>query len=410
MDTVSPGKGDRAGPETGRRRMKVISDTDSLADFCRRAREFPYVTVDTEFLRERTYWPQLCLVQIAHPGGEDDGSAVLVDPLSNGLALEPLFELMRAPDVTKVFHAARQDLEIFWNLGGLIPDPLFDTQVAAMVCGYGDQAGYETLVRKICKVTLDKSSRFTDWAQRPLSDKQLDYALGDVTHLRQIYETLAEELARTGRKPWLAEEMAVLTSPDTYRNEPAEAWKRLKTRSSSPKFLSVVQALAEWRERRAQERDVPRGRLLKDDALLEVASNRPTTLEELGRSRLLQREGRKGEVAEEILAAVRRGIETADEGPAPREAPKPAAGAASGALTDLLKVLLKARAEELGVATKLIASAEDLTRIAAEDAPDVPAMSGWRRRAFGELALQLKRGEIALSARGSSIEIVEFED
>ena len=391
--------------------MQVITDTDALAAYCRRCLDHPYVTVDTEFLRERTYWPQLCLVQIAHPGGEGDGSAVLVDPLAEGLDLDPLFELMRARRTAKVFHAARQDLEIFWNLGGLIPEPLFDTQVAAMVCGYGDQAGYETLVRKICKQTLDKSSRFTDWAQRPLSDKQLDYALGDVTHLRRIYEVLAGELARTGRTPWLAEEMAVLTSPDTYRNEPTEAWKRLKTRSSSPKFLAVVQALAEWRERRAQDRDVPRGRLLKDDALLEVASNRPLTVEELNRARLLQREGRKGEVAEEILAAVRRGIEAAETAPALRAPePKSVSGQATGALTDLLKVLLKARAEALGVAPKLIASTDDLTRIAAEDAPDVPALTGWRRRAFGELALQLKRGEIAISARGSEIEIVEFDD
>jgi ribonuclease D len=388
--------------------MNLITDTAALADFCARCAEHAYVTVDTEFLRERTYWPQLCLVQLSHPG-EGPEAAAIVDPIAGALDLAPLFELMRNPGVVKVFHAARQDLEIFWNLGGLIPSPLFDTQVAAMVCGYGDQVGYETLVRRICKQNLDKSSRFTDWAHRPLTDKQLEYAVADVTHLRRIYEALSRQLQRTGRGGWVAEEMATLTSPDTYRNEPEEAWKRLKTRSSSPRFLAVAKALAEWRERRAQERDVPRSRLMKDDALLEVASARPATVEELSRSRLLQREARKGETAQEILAAVAKGLETPEE-----ELPRKDAAAApkkgSEALIDLLKVLLKSRAEDLGVAPKLLASAEDLNRIAAEDEPDVPALSGWRREAFGDLALQLKRGEIALSAEGGDIEIVEFED
>ncbi|MEM1315245.1 MAG: ribonuclease D, partial [Pseudomonadota bacterium] len=378
--------------------MLLITDTEALAEFCARCAEHPYVTVDTEFLRERTYWPQLCLVQMAHPGGEDDGSAALIDPLAEGMDLAPLFALMKAPDVTKVFHAARQDLEIFWHLGGLVPAPLVDTQVGAMVCGYGDQAGYETLVRKICKLGLDKSSRFTDWTQRPLSDKQLAYALADVTHLRAIHEALEAELVRTGRKAWVGEEMAVLSDPETYRSDPKEAWRRLKTRSTSPKFLAVARALAEWRERRAQEKDVPRNRLMKDDALLEVASNRPETLEELGRSRLLLREARKGDAAKEILEAVKAGL-AAPETEAPAAAgPVRGAKPASGALTDLLKVLLKSRAEDLRVAPKLLASSDDLARIASEDDPDVPAMTGWRREAFGELALQLKRGEIALSA------------
>jgi len=391
--------------------MHVITETEALAEFCAACADHPYVTVDTEFLRERTYWPQLCLVQMAYPGGDDDGSAALIDPMAEGIDLAPLFALMRDRSVVKVFHAARQDLEIFWHLGELIPEPLVDTQVGAMVCGYGDQAGYETLVRKICKLGLDKSSRFTDWTQRPLSDKQLAYALADVTHLRKIHEVLDAELERTGRKAWVAEEMAVLTDPDTYRNDPKEAWRRLKTRSSSPKFLAVARALAEWRERRAQDKDVPRNRLMKDDALLEVASNRPTSLEELGRSRLLQREGRKGDAAREILEAVQAGLE-APEAPAPEPsgAPSRAAKAASPALTDLLKVLLKSRAEDLRVAPKLLASSDDLVRIASEERPDVPAMSGWRRAAFGDLAMQLKRGEIALSAGAEGIEIVEFED
>jgi ribonuclease D len=390
--------------------MRIITDTDDLARFCRTCADHPYVTVDTEFLRERTYWPQLCLVQMAHPGEDDDEeSAALIDPLSNGLSLEPLFELMRDQRVIKVFHAARQDLEIFYNLGDLIPAPLFDTQVAAMVCGYGDQVGYETLVRKICRETLDKSSRFTDWTQRPLSEQQLRYALADVTFLRVIYDKLSADLGRTGRRPWVAEEMAVLTSRDTYRNDPEEAWRRLKTRSTSPKFLAVVRALAAWRERKAQERNVPRSRLLKDEALLEIASNRPQTMEELSRSRLLLREARKGEIANGILAAVAEGMATPPEDmPRPPESRSSRGG--GGALSDLLKVLLKARAEEMGIAAKLLASADDLNRIAAEDAPDVPALSGWRREAFGELALQLKRGEIALSAGSRGIEIVEFED
>lgn len=388
--------------------MNVIKDTASLAEFCARCAEHPYVTVDTEFLRERTYWPQLCLAQIAYPG-EGEESAAIIDPIGTDLDLAPLFELMRNQNVVKVFHAARQDLEIFWKLGDLIPTPLFDTQVAAMVCGYGDQVGYETLVRKICREGLDKSSRFTDWGHRPLSAKQLDYAIADVTHLRKIYEVLSEELTRTGRRPWVAEEMAVLTDPATYRNEPAEAWKRLKTRSSSPRFLAVAKALAEWRERKAQERDVPRSRLLKDDALLEVASARPTTMEELQRSRLLQREGRKGDVANEILAAVQRGLEMPEEELPGRETAKPARKG-SEALIDLLKVLLKSRAEDLGVAPKLLASSDDLNALAAEEHPDVPALAGWRRAAFGDLALQLKRGEIALSSNGGIIEIVEFED
>lgn len=388
--------------------MLVITDTQTLAAFCARCAEHPYVTVDTEFLRERTYWPQLCLAQVAYPGDDDCGA--LIDPIAGpDMDLTPLFDLMKNTSVVKVFHAARQDLEIFWKLGDLIPTPLFDTQVAAMVCGYGDQVGYETLVRKICKEGLDKSSRFTDWARRPLSEKQLDYALADVTFLRQIYEVLDARLSRTGRTAWVAEEMAVLTNPDTYRNEPTEAWKRLKTRSSSPRFLAVAAALAEWRERRAQEKDVPRSRLLKDDALLEVASARPANVDELSRLRLLQREGRKGDVASEILEAVRKGMETPEDEAPPKEAPRPTRKA-SEALVDLLKVLLKSRAEDLGVAPKLLASSDELTAIAAEDDPKVPALSGWRRAAFGELALQLKRGEIALSAHGAGVEIIEFDD
>ena len=392
--------------------MNIITDTEALAAFCEECAKHPYVTVDTEFLRERTYWPQLCLVQLAHPVGGDlsseDGAAI-VDPLAEGIDLTPLMDLMQAPNTVKVFHAARQDIEIFWKLSGEIPAPFFDTQVAAMVCGYGDQVGYETLVRKIAQKKLDKSSRFTDWARRPLTDKQLAYALADVTHLRRIYETLDKRLTKTGRGPWVAEEMGALTSHDTYRNDPEEAWRRVKTRSSDGRFLAVVKALAKWREARAQEKDIPRSRLMKDDALLEIASNRPRDMEELGRSRLLLREARKGDAAEGILAAVAEGEPAPEVTPDKRDGGGPARPGAA-ALTDLLKVLLKARADEIGVAQKLLASSDDLSRIANEDAPEVPAMKGWRRAAFGELAMQLKTGQIALSANSKGIEIVEFEE
>jgi ribonuclease D len=296
-------------------------------------------------------------------------------------------------------------VEIFHNLGGVIPAPMFDSQVAAMVCGYGDQVAYETLVRKIARQSIDKSSRFTDWSRRPLSEKQIRYALDDVIHLRAVYEKLDGQLRKTGRVDWVAEEMAVLTSAETYRNDPETAWRRLKSRSTNARFLAAVQALAAWREREAQARDVPRNRILKDDALLEVASTRPRTQEELGASRLLQREGRKPETAEAILAALR----AAEAAPPPEGAiveqrPEPPPGA--GALVELLKVLLRARSDETGVAQRLIASTAELEALAAETEPDVPALHGWRRAVFGEDALRLKRGEIALTASPRGVRTV----
>ena len=283
--------------------MTPITETDALARFCSEAAEFPYITVDTEFLRERTYYAQLCLVQIARPGKGDEG-AVLVDTLSDRLSLDPLYEIFRNREVTKVFHAARQDLEIFATEAGVLPEPFFDTQVAAMVCGYGDQAGYETLVRQIARAQVDKSSRFTDWSRRPLTAAQMAYALADVTHLRRIYEVLSKRLEETGRAAWVEEELAVLTDPATYRSDPEEAWTRIKTRSTAPRFVAALRELARFREALAQSRNVPRGRILKDDALLEVAANRPKSLEDLGKSSLLLREARRGEVADGILAAV----------------------------------------------------------------------------------------------------------
>ena len=383
--------------------MQTITTTDALAEFCARAHEAPYVTLDTEFIRERTYYAKLCLVQMALPGpdGPKDGPAVLVDPLAPGLALDPLYELLRDENTVKVFHAARQDLEIFHHDGGVLPRPLFDTQVAAMVCGFGDQVGYETLVRKLARASMDKSSRFTDWSRRPLSDAQKTYALADVTHLRVIYEALARKLDETGRAPWVAEELAVLTDPATYVTDPAEAWQRIRTRSGSGRYLAVVRELARFREEYARSRDLPRNRVIKDDALVEVASLKPASLDDLGRARLLLREARRGEVAEGLVAAVRRGLAVPDDALPAAEDGRGQQQQVNPALADLLRVLLKARSEDSGVAARLIASSSDLDAIAAGER-DVPALRGWRSEVFGRDALRLCAGELALGAKGQS--------
>lgn len=384
--------------------MKTITTTADLAEFCAQAAKHPYVTVDTEFLRERTYYSKLCLVQLAMPGS-DDSNAVLLDPLADGISLEPLYDLFRDTSVVKVFHAARQDLEIFFVDAQVFPEPLFDTQVAAMVCGFGEQVGYETLVRKICHEGVDKSSRFTDWSRRPLSDAQKKYALADVTHLRQIYEFLAEKLEESGRARWVKEELTILTSPDTYITAPQDAWKRVKTRTNSPKFLGIVRELAAFREDYAQKRNIPRNRVYKDDALVELASLKPTNAEELGRARLLLREARKGEIAEGILAGIAKGMKTRAE-----DLPKPDRSReklqVNPALADLLRVLLKAKTEQAGVAAKLIAPASDLDAIAA-GMRDVPALKGWRLEVFGTDALRLCDGKIALTAKGNDVQVVE---
>ncbi|MCW3784267.1 ribonuclease D [Defluviimonas salinarum] len=383
--------------------MHTITTTEDLARFCDVAKAQPYVTVDTEFLRERTYYSKLCLIQLALPG--EKGEPVLVDPLSNGLSLEPLYDLFRHEGTVKVFHAARQDLEIFFVDAKVFPVPLFDTQIAAMVCGFGDQVGYETLVRKIAKQNLDKTSRFTDWSRRPLSEAQKTYALADVTHLRVIYEFLARELKRTGRESWVVEEEAVLLDPETYITRPEEAWQRVKTRTTSGRFLAIVRELARFREDYAQTRNVPRSRVFKDDALLELASTKPATQEELGRSRLLLREGRRPDIAEGILAAVQAGLAAK-----PEDCPKPDTSReqlqVDSALADLLRVLLKAKSEYTGVAQKLIASTGDLDLLAAGDR-SVPALKGWRGEVFGADALRLCKGEIALSARGGAVRVVQ---
>ncbi len=386
--------------------MKTITTTAALAEFCDACADHPYVTVDTEFLRERTYYSKLCLVQMAYPG-QGDENAVIIDPLAEGIDLSPMYDLFRNENVVKVFHAARQDLEIFAVEAGVIPTPFFDTQIAAMVCGFGEQVGYETLVRQIVRESVDKSSRFTDWSRRPLSEKQKAYALADVTHLRVIYEYLAKELEKTGRTLWLQEELAVLTNPDTYRMEPENAWKRLKTRSNSRKFLSVAKELAHFREETAQSRNIPRNRVYKDDALMELASTRPHSLDDLNKSRLLLREARKGAIAEGILSAVKRG-----EGRDPEDMPKvpPAKQRKNGteSLSDLLRVLLKAKAAQYGVAQKLIASSADLDAFANGDDDQVKALHGWRLEVFGNDALRLRNGEIALSATPQGVKIIEL--
>jgi ribonuclease D len=387
-----------------RRVTPPITDSDTLARFCAEAAAHPYITVDTEFLRERTYYAQLCLVQVARPGKGDEG-AVLIDTLSDRLSLDPLYELFRNRRVLKVFHAARQDLEIFQTTAGVLPEPFFDTQVAAMVCGYGDQVGYETLVRQIARASIDKSSRFTDWSRRPLSGAQMAYALADVTHLRRIYEALAKQIADSGRASWVQEELAVLTDPATYRTEPEDAWMRVKTRSHAPKFVAALRELARMREAMAQSRNVPRARILKDEALLELAANRPHTPDELGKSRLLLREARRGELADAILAA----IAAADAVPAselPHVAEPPPRKPGSEALADLLRVLLKARADAEAVAQRLIASSADLDAIAGGETADIPALHGWRWEVFGRDALRLTRGEIALACDKGAVKVI----
>ena len=386
--------------------MITITTTETLAEYCTQARQHDYVTIDTEFLRERTYYSKLCLIQLAMPG-TDASNAVLVDPLVEGLSLEPLYELFRDTSVVKVFHAARQDLEIFFVDAQVFPEPLFDTQVAAMVCGFGEQVGYETLVKKIAREQVDKSSRFTDWSRRPLTDAQKIYAIGDVTHLRQVYEFLAKKLEENNRSHWVQEELGILTNPDTYIIKPIDAWKRVKTRTSTAKFMAVVQMLAAFREEYAQSRNVPRNRVYKDDALVELASNKPKTMEDLSRSRLLLREARRGDIADGILAAVVKGVGM----PADR-VPKPVGGReklqVNPALADLLRVLLKAKTESAGVAAKLIASAADLDAMAG-GMRNVAAVSGWRAEVFGEDALRLGEGKIALAAVGNDVKVVPLD-
>ena len=380
--------------------MNIIKTTSELSKFCAHASKFDYLTVDTEFLRERTYYPKLCLIQLAIPS-DQEANAVLVDPLDNKLDLSPLYELFLNSNVVKVFHAARQDLEIFFHDKSIIPNPLFDTQLAAMVCGFGEQVGYETLVRSICKVNLDKSSRFTDWSLRPLTGSQKDYALADVTHLRQIYEYLKSELKKNKREAWVQEELNILKNPETYITRPNEAWKRIKIRSNSGKFLGIVSKLAEFREKYAQQNDIPRNRVFKDDALMEIASLKPKSFDELSRSRLLLRDARKGKIASGILDSVKAAqVSNFDEVSKEVKLAKNLNG--NSALSEMLRVLLKAKAEELGVAAKLIAVSADLDSLASGERT-VPALLGWRHKVFGKDALDLCDGKVGLFLDGKNI-------
>ena len=380
--------------------MDIIKTTSELSKFCTFACKFDYITVDTEFLRERTYYPKLCLIQLAIPS-DHKNSAVLIDPLVGNLDLSPLYELFLNTKIVKVFHAARQDLEIFFHDRNIIPKPLFDTQLAAMVCGFGEQVGYETLVRSICKVNLDKSSRFTDWSLRPLSANQQSYALADVTHLRDIYEYLTDKLNTNERGSWVQEELNILENPETYITRPNEAWKRIKTRSNSSKFLGIVASLAEFREYYAQQADIPKSRVFKDDALIELASLKPKSLDELGRSRLLLRDARKGRIASGILEAIKTAGELKDEQlNNVNRGQKPING--NSALADMLRVLLKAKSEELGVASKLIANSSDLDSLASGDRT-VPALSGMRHKIFGIEAIELCDCKVGLILEGKNI-------
>jgi ribonuclease D len=379
--------------------MTLITDNEALAAFCARMRDERFVAIDTEFMRDRTYYPKLCLVQVA-----GEGEAVAIDPLAPGLTLGPLLDLLADEAVLKVMHAARQDLEIFFHLGRL-PRPFFDTQVAAMVCGFGEEVAYDTLVGKLAGAQLDKSSRFTDWARRPLSPAQIHYALGDVTHLRVIYRKLAERIEGAERTTWVAEELEELLDPGLYRQPPEDAWRRLKLRSRDARFVAIVQALASWREREAQRRDLPRARIIRDDLLLEVAANRPQSVDEL---RALERVNLDRDSAAGVVAAIRSAMALPkDELPAlpgPVMLPR-----GIGPTVDLLRVLLKYRSEESDVAQRLLASTADLEAIAVDDAADVPALHGWRRTIFGEDALALKAGRLALAVRDRKPVVIRLD-
>jgi len=381
--------------------MNIITTTGALTELCDRLGAGDYITIDTEFMRETTFWPKLCLVQIA---GSDE--AAIIDTLAEGVDLAPLGGLLADPSVVKVFHAARQDIEIFYHLFGRVPAPLFDSQVAAMVCGFGDSVGYETLVARVAKAKVDKSSRFTDWSRRPLSERQLTYALADVTHLRVIYDKLNRRLAQSGRAHWLEEEFAILTDPATYDLSPDEAWRRLKLRNSKPRFVAVVKALAAWREREAQRRDVPRNRVIRDEVLLQIASHPPADAAELAKVRGLNRSIAEGRQGAAILAAIVAGL-AMPEDQIPSLAKPPPGRAGTGPVVELLKVLIKYKAEEHGVAQKLIATVADLERIAADDEEaDVVALKGWRREVFGADAVDLKRGRLALAVAGNKITLI----
>ena len=381
--------------------MTPITTTAALAAFCDQIRGQTFVAVDTEFMRETTYWPKLCLIQAATLSAE-----AVIDPLAPEIDLSSFLAVMADPTIEKVFHAARQDVEIFNNLGA-IPTPLFDTQIAAMAAGFGEQIAYDALVRQMLKIDLDKSSRFTDWARRPLSEAQLTYALADVTHLARVYPLLRRRLEEAGRLAWVSEEMRAMTDPALYDTEPENAWKRLRPRRHTSKYLSVFRGVAAWRERAAQTRDQPRGRILKDEAIDELATQAPQDAEALDHLRSVPKGFSGSRFGPELIAAIREAIKNADSYAPQIVRGDSSSSPAAGAVVELLKVLLKARSEDADVASKHIATVADLEKIANDDNADTPALQGWRREAFGEDALRLKRGELALVLDGARVRVVE---
>lgn len=382
--------------------MTPITTNDALAAFCDRLKGAPFIAVDTEFMRETTYWPKLCLIQAAGPEAD-----AVIDPLAEGLSLDPFLELMADKKVLKVFHAARQDLEIFLKLGGALPAPLFDSQIAAMACGYGDTIAYDALVQQVLKRRLDKSSRFTDWSRRPLSDAQMSYALADVTHLRDLYPKLRDKLERENRSDWLDEEHANLLDPDIYDTTPENAWERLKLRKTTADYVLALQTAAAWRERQAQARDVPRGRIVKDDALYEIAEHRPKSAADFDRMRAVPRGFGNSRSAGELIAELNRAFADTNRVATKIDRPPPLPSGI-GPTVELLKVLLRYEAEAHQVAPRLIASVADIEAIAAKDDADVPALKGWRRKVFGERALALKHGKIALKLERGKVAIEEL--
>lgn len=370
--------------------MELITTTDQLAAACERLAQHPVITVDTEFLRETTYYPLLCVVQMA---SADD--AVVVDTLAEGIDLAPFFALMNNEAVLKVFHAARQDIEIMVHRNGVVPHPIFDTQVAAMVLGYGDSIAYDQLVERVTGHRPDKTHRFTDWSRRPLTEEQLHYAVSDVTHLRDVFAKLDADLKKRNRSDWVSEEMKILTSPKTYDFHPERAWERLKTRVRKPKELAVLMEVAAWREQEAQSRDVPRSRVLKDDAVGDIATHAPTSLDKLANLRSLPKGFERSKWGTDILAAIQRGIER-DPNTLPK-LEKPRGNGNGAATVELLKVLLRMTSERHAVASKVIATVDDLEQIAINDNADVGALQGWRHELFGKDALALKHGRLALA-------------
>lgn len=385
--------------------MRIVDSTNDLKALVADLEGAPYLALDTEFMRDQTYWPKLCLIQVAAPGGH----AAIIDPMADGIDLKPFYELLKLPHIVKVLHAARQDIEIFHHQGGVIPDPLFDSQIAAMVCGFGEAASYETLARRLAKVEIDKSARFTDWSHRPLSSRQLEYALADVTHLCTIYEALKAELERTHRAAWVEEEIAALRDPALYRLAPEDSWKRLKARTTSKRFLAMLSTIAAWREREAQTRDVPRNRVLKDEALLEIAAHPPENVDTLERIRAVPRGFASSRLGKGLMDAIEagrhaqppEGIEP--ERPRRKREPAPAA-------IDLLKTLLKLRAEEAQVAPRLIATADDIENLAAFEDHDIAALHGWRAEVFGRDAIALREGKLAIALEKGHAVVVELDD